>query len=543
MQVLLHLMAAVALLVWGTHIVRTGVLRVYGARLRHWLSHYLDRRLLAFAAGTGVTALVQSSNATALLVSGFVADGLMPLATGLAILLGADLGTALMARVLTLDLSWLSPLLLIVGVPLFLSRKQSKAGQLARVALGLGLMLLALTLIIEAMAPVTEARGVRVLFESLTGDLLLDAVVGALFAMLTYSSLAAVLLTATLSAAGVLSLPVALCLVMGATVGSGVLAFLNSGFYHTAGRRVALGSLLFKLAGLILMLPFVDLTARWLATLSFAPQDLVIGFYLAYNGGRCLTMLPLTVPMARLCRLLLPDPATPEPRQGPRHLDPQALDQPALALANASREVLAMGDLVETMLDELGNAMRRETTRPKAPPEPLDDQLDSLHTAIKLYLARLPRERLSPDSQRRWSQVLEMSIGLEQAGDLIERMMEKVRDRKTARRRSFSRSGLQELLELHERLRANLRLGLSVFLNDDEDSIRRLLEEKSRFQARQRQLAHAHLERLRHQVVQSLETSSLHLDLLGDMKRLNSLFCAATLKPVDKERPTGESRS
>ncbi len=201
MMTLLHLVSAVALLVWGTHIVRTGVLRVYGARLRRWLGGRLNRPL-AFAAGTGVTALVQSSNATALLASGFVADRLMPLATALAILLGADLGTALMARVLTLDLSWLWPLLVIAGVPLFLSRKQSRAGQLGRVALGLGLILLALALIIDAMAPITEARGVRVMFESLTGDLMLDALVGALFAMLTWSSLAAVLLTATLAAAG-----------------------------------------------------------------------------------------------------------------------------------------------------------------------------------------------------------------------------------------------------------------------------------------------------------------------------------------------------
>src|SRR3990167_306836 len=206
MLTLLNLLSAVALLIWGTHIVRSGILRVYGSHLRKVLSHNVSKQPLAFAAGIGVTALVQSSNATALLVTSFVAQGLMALAPALAIMLGADVGTALMARVLTFDLSWLSPLLIFLGVIFFLSRKQTRAGQLGRVAIGLGLMLLALELIVAAATPITQEQGIRVLFASLTGDLLLDALVGALFALISYSSLAAVLLTATLTGAGLISL-------------------------------------------------------------------------------------------------------------------------------------------------------------------------------------------------------------------------------------------------------------------------------------------------------------------------------------------------
>lgn len=214
MLTLLNLLSAIALLVWGTHIVRTGILRVYGSQLRRILSHSVARRPQAFAAGIGVTALVQSSNATALLVTSFVAQDLMALAPALAIMLGADVGTALMARVLTLDLSWLSPLLIFVGVVLFLSRKQSRLGQIGRVAIGLGLLILALQLIVQAARPIAESHSIETLFASLTGDLLLDALVGALFALITYSSLAAVLLTATLAGSGMISLPVAIGLVL-----------------------------------------------------------------------------------------------------------------------------------------------------------------------------------------------------------------------------------------------------------------------------------------------------------------------------------------
>jgi phosphate:Na+ symporter len=536
MLTLLHLISAVALLVWGTHIVRTGILRVYGARLRRVLGHNLNNRLLAFVAGTGVTALVQSSNATALLACGFVADGLMALATALAILLGADVGTALMARVLTLDLSWLSPLLIFFGVPIFLSRKQSRAGQLGRVAIGLGLILLALELIVAAMTPITEAQGVQVLFGSLTGDLLLDALIGALFALITYSSLAAVLLTATLAAADIIGLPVALCLVVGANAGSGVLALINTSLYNAAGRRVALGNLLFKLIGLAAVLPFVNPIAAWMGKLDFQPEDLVIGFHLAYNLGRCLLLLPLTGPMARLCQRLLPASAETDSGQArPRHLDRDALKTPRLALANATREVLRMGDLVETMLDTVLSALENERSDTASRVGRLDDDVDALYTGVKLYLARVSQADLAPSERRRWAEVLEMSINLEQAGDQIEHMLEKIEDRKTAQRHSFSRSGLNELIELHGLLKANLRLGLSVFLSGDDESARQLLMEKGRFRARQRHLSHAHLERLHQRIVQSLETSSLHLELIGDMKRLNSLFCAVAFSALDQD--------
>src|SRR4051812_10153024 len=174
MQTLLNLLASVALLVWGTHIVRTGILRVLGADLRRILSKSVANRGSAFLAGLGVTGLVQSSSATALIASSFVSQNLIALAAALAVMLGADVGTALLSQVFSLDLSWLSPLLIIFGVIFFLSRRNTRAGQLGRVAIGLGLMLLALQLVMLATKPITQAEGVRVMFATLSGDPMLD---------------------------------------------------------------------------------------------------------------------------------------------------------------------------------------------------------------------------------------------------------------------------------------------------------------------------------------------------------------------------------
>jgi phosphate:Na+ symporter len=224
----LNLLAAIALLVWGTHLVRTGILRVFGANLRDVLARSIGNRFAAAMSGIGVTALVQSSTATALIVSSFVGQGIVALPLALAVMLGADVGTSLMAVVFSFDLSWLSPLFIFVGVVLFISRQSTSVGRIGRILIGLGLMLLALRLVTVSTGVLTQAPAVKALLGSLSSDLLLEITVGAVLAVVSYSSLAIVLLTATLAASGVIPLDVALGLVLGANLGSGLLAVLTT---------------------------------------------------------------------------------------------------------------------------------------------------------------------------------------------------------------------------------------------------------------------------------------------------------------------------
>ncbi|MEJ4045994.1 Na/Pi cotransporter family protein [Erwinia sp. SLM-02] len=533
MLTLLNLLSAVALLVWGTHIVRTGIMRVYGADLRRVLSRSVEKKPMAFLAGIGVTALVQSSNATTLLVTSFVAQELVGLTPALVVILGADVGTALMARILTFDLSWLSPLFIFFGVVFFLGRKQTRAGQLGRASIGLGLILLALQLIVAAAAPITQASGVKVLFSSLTGDVMLDALIGAVFAIISYSSLAAVLITATLTATGVISFKVALCLVIGANLGSGLLAMLNNSTSNAAGKRVALGSLLFKFIGSLLVLPFIDLLADWLAKLPVSDEELVIFFHVFYNLIRCVIMVPFAEPMAGLCKRLIREEPENDLRLKPKHLDTSSLDTPALALANAARETLRMGDVLEQMLATFSKVIHGEL-REDREIRKLDDDVDVLYTAIKLYLAQMPKEDLPEEDSRRWAEIIEMALNLEQSGDILERMSGDVADKSLAARRAFSVEGMQELDAQLELLTSNLRLSLSVFLSRDLTSAKRLRRSKHRFRITNRRYSHAHVDRLHQHNVQSIETSSLHLGLLGDMKRLNSLFCAVAYSVLEQ---------
>jgi phosphate:Na+ symporter len=541
-QTLLNLLAGVALLVWGTHIVRTGILRVFGSDLRRILAKSTANRASAFLAGLGVTGLVQSSSATALIASSFVSQNLIALSAALAVMLGADVGTALLSQVFSLDLSWLSPLLIIFGVIFFLSRRNSKAGQMGRVSIGLGLMLLALQLVMLATKPITEAQGVRVIFATLSGDPMLDMLIGAAFAVFSWSSLAVVLIAATLAATKVVAVPVAFCLVLGANLGSGLLALMVNARTPGGGRRVAFGNLVFKVVGCIVFsaaLPWVlDLIARFDADM----RRQVLHFHVLFNVTLAVLFIGLTDKVARFVERWLPESDDRVPQTEPRFLDAAAIDTPALALANAARETLRIGDTIEQMLNGMLEVIRTNDTARVEQIIKLDDDVDRLYTAVKLYLTQISREALDEKDSRRWAEIISLTINLEHVGDILERIMQDLRDKKIPQRLSFSEAGMGEIAELHAKLVVNLRLGLSVFLNGDVKSAQQLLVEKERFRDLERAYHDSHLDRLAGQSLQSIETSSLHLDIISDMRRINSFFCSTAYPILEQAGQLRKSR-
>ena len=526
MQVLLNLLAAIALLVWGTHIVRTGILRIYGTSLRRVLSQGVENRFSAFLAGLGVTSVIQSSTATALIVASFVSQGLIATAPALAIMLGADVGTSLMVQLFSLDLAWLSPLCIFVGVVLFLSRPNSVIGRFGRVLIGLGLIILALQLIVLATMPLTKAAGVKVIFASLSGDAMLDLLIGAIFTVLSYSSLAVVLLTATLATAGIVSTKVALCLVLGANLGSGVLAVLTTLGMSPESRRVPLGNLIFKITGCVIFLPLLGNAEQLLASFDPHAQRLIVNFHLLFNVTLAIILIYATGPVSRLVEKLLPAKDKSDNPSNPRHLDASALETPSLAISCAAREALRIGDVIETMLNGMLAVLKTNDAKLAAELRRMDDVVDDLYTAIKLYLTQISREALSEKESRRWADIISFTINLEQVGDIIDRILLDLEEKKIRHHLSFSAAGMDEICDLQAKLVANLRLGMSVFLNGDLKSAQWLLGEKEKFRDLERKYADTHIERLMGNTQLSIETSSLHLDIIADMKRMNSHICS-----------------
>jgi phosphate:Na+ symporter len=522
---LLNLLAAIALLVWGTHIVRTGMLRVFGENLRHVLQRSVSNRFTAALAGMGVTGLVQSSTATCLIVASFVGTGLVGTAAGLAVMLGADVGTALMAAVFSFDLSWLSPLLIFLGVVMFISRQNTLVGRIGRVLIGLGLITLALTLIVAATKPLTASPAVRALLVALPQEVALDILVGAVLAILSYSSLAIVLLVATLADQSLLPSNVALGLVLGANVGSGILAVIVTASGNAELRRLPLGNLLFKMAGAALAIPLLGEAHALLPYAVDTVQQQVVAFHVAFNGLMAVIFILATGPVARLTERWLPKTTAPE-GQRPRHLDPVALATPSLAISCAAREALHQADVVETMLRGVVRVLRENDLELAERLRKMDDTVDDLYSAIKFYLTQISREALSVREARRWTDIVSFTINMEQIGDTIERVLQDIEDKKIRKNRRFSDAGMAEICHLHERLLANLRLGMSVFLDGHVRDAQKLLEEKARFRDLEHEYAANHIGRLQDNTAQSIETSSLHLDLISELKRINSHICS-----------------
>lgn len=533
-EVLLSIGGGVALLLWATRMVRTGILRAFGSRVRVWLAHSTQSRLRAFVMGLGVTSLLQSSTATALLIMSFARRGLVRVAPALAVMLGADLGSTLVVQVLSFDVSAVAPVLILFGVTAFMVSPHARPRQIGRILIGLGLMLLALQLIVDASAALRASPALRGVLDPLASDPLPALVAGCLLAWLAHSSVAVVLLIMSLTQTAVVPLPVGFALVLGANIGSGLIPFFLTLRSDPLARRIPLGNLLFRTAGALAALPLIGLAMPHVAAVGAAPARQIADFHTAFNIVLGALFLGFTGLMETVTARLLPAREGAEgTEQRPRYLDETAIDTPPVALACAMREVMRMADIVESMLRESIVVFRNDDAALLKEISERDNVVDQLHETIKLYLTEVSRNALDEAESRRCVDLLTFNTNLEHIGDIIDLNLLELAQKKIRNRQRFSVQGWQELSQLHERVLQNMRLAMGVFVSRDVDTARRLIAEKERLRELEREASELHLRRLREGQVESIETSALHLDMLRDLKRINSHLTAVAYPIVD----------
>jgi phosphate:Na+ symporter len=380
------------------------------------------------------------------------------------------------------------------------------------------------------------------LLAALPNELLLEFFVGALLTVLSYSSLAIVLLTATLATAEVLPVPVALGLVLGANLGSGLLAVISTARASPQARRIPIGNLLFKLAGGLLLMPFMAKIPAFMGLVVSSPLHLVVGFHLAYNLALGVTFIGVVRLLGARLDVWLPEPEKAGLTERPRHLDPTALATPSLAISCAAREALHQADIVETMLRGILPVMKENDLVLAQSLRQKDDTVDELYSAIKFYLTQISREALSAREGKRWTDIISFTINMEQIGDIVERVIQDLEDKKIRKNRSFSEAGMNEICHLHERLLSNMRLSMSVFLDGNLADAKKLLAQKVLFRDLEREYAATHLVRLQDNTPESISTSSLHLDLISELKRINSHICSIAYPILDAAGALSESR-
>lgn len=541
-ELLLRIAGGVALLLWATRLVRTGIMRAYGAEVRRVLARSIDTRLAGFAIGLGVAALLQSATATALLLVSFASRGLVAADAGLGVMLGADVGSTLVVQAMSFDIAWLSPALILLGVLAFLSSEARGPRQVGRILVGLGLMLLSLQLIIDAAGPLGHSETLQAMFAPLERDPILAVVIGALLAWLAHSSVATVLLVMSLAMVGVVSLPLALALVLGANVGSGIVSVILTLKGRPEGRRIPLGNLGFRLLGALAALTLIPLVARSIGALGAGPAREIANFHTSFNLALAALFLPLAPAVGRLLERLLPKGPEAEGPAQPRYLDPTALDTPPVAIACATREVLRMADTVETMLKETIEVFAKGDAKLAQRVSKLDNDVDGLHEAIKLYLTQVSRNNPDEADSRRCMELITFTINLEHIGDVIDKNLMELAQKKIRNRLSFSDPGWAELKELHGRVLAQMQLAMSVFVSGDLASARQLVRDKEQFRTLEQRASEQHLERLKSGRPESIESSALHLDILRDLKRIHSYLSSVAYPILDSKGELRPSR-
>ena len=541
--VLLDLGGGVALLLWGLHMVHSGIVRAFGSDLRRLLGGALRNRFLAFLAGALVTALLQSSTATGLMTASFVAGGTVDLAPALAIMLGANVGTTLIVQVLSFNVSAVAPLLFIVGVTAFKRSAQTRTRDLGRVAIGVGLMLLALHILLDTLAPAENAPAVRYLLSSATSEPLLCLLIAAVLTWLAHSSVTVVVLVMSLAASGFITAESSLALILGANVGSAINPLIEgSRGDDPASRRVPLGNMLNRLVGCALVLPLLPRIASALSHLEPNPARAAADFHTAFNLGLALLFIVPLNPLAALLTRLLPARVRTNDPSTPLYLDESALATPSVALACAARETLHIGDLIETMLRRTMTALMTDDRAMVAEISRMDDAVDRLDEAVKLYLTKLTRESLGERDGRRAMEIIAFSINLEHVGDIIDKNLMEVAAKKIKRKIVFSKEGAAELAAFHQEVCDNLKLAFSVFMSADLATARLLLTEKATLRATEFAAAENHLGRLREGRSESIESSSLHLDILRDLKRIHSHICSVAYPVLERAGELQPSR-
>ncbi len=534
-MILLDLTGGVALLLWGLHMVRTGIVRAFGSDLRRFLGMALRNRCVAFVAGMFVTALLQSSTATGLMTASFVSGGTVDLVPALAIMLGANVGTTLIVQVLSFDVSAVAPVLFLIGVIAFKRGGLTRTRDLGRVAIGVGLMVLSLHILLDTLAPAENAPAVRSLLGAMTGEPLLCLLMAAALTWAAHSSVTVVLLVMSLAYSHFITPVAALALILGANLGSAINPFVEgSQGDNPASRRLPLGNLLNRLVGCALVFPFLHPIAQALARIEPNPSRMAADFHTAFNVALALVfILPLDGVAALLTRLL-PERVKPSDPSTPLYLDETALATPSVALACAARETLHIGDIIESMLRQTMTALLTDDRKLVAEICRMDDAVDRLDEAVKLYVTQITRESLSQSDGQRAMEIISFSINLEHVGDIIDKNLMELAAKKIKRKVVFSKEGAAELESFHQEVFNNLKLAFSVFMSGDVRIARQLLTEKATLRAAELAAAESHLARLREGRPESIESSSLHLDVLRDLKRIHSHICSVAYPVLER---------
>ncbi len=537
-MIMISLFGGVLFLLYGIKLLNDGLQKAAGSRIRSLLRSLTSSRLAAVGIGAFITGLIQSSSATSVMLVGFVSAGLMSFRQTLAVILGADIGATLTVQLIAFRIYDYSLLLIGVGLSLIFFTKRMLHKSVGDAILGFGFVFLSLKIMIDAMAPLHEDALFRQVIVALSGTPVAGILLSAVLTALIHSSAATMGIAIVLAGSGLIPLRAAIYIILGANIGTCATALIASLRSPAEARRVAWAHVLFKVVGVILFLPFLtpfeSLVTR---TASDLPRQIANAHSL-FNVIIALLLLPFTGLFAKAIVKLVPEKAE-EKKFGPMYLDEHVLGTPALALGQATREALRASDIVREMLVDAVNVFQNDDPTAIMEVKNKDNLVDLLDRHIRLYITRLSNAPLRQAQTRRAMIVLEITRDIESIGDIIDRNIMPLALKRIKKDITFSQEGLEEILSFHKKVLENFDIAISAFTSNDRELAERVLRSKEELATLERELVQAHLDRLRKGFRESIETSHIHLDLIGNLARVNALITHIIYPIIEEKRDRG----
>ncbi|WP_138935424.1 Na/Pi cotransporter family protein [Roseovarius arcticus] len=524
---ILNLAGATMLLLFAVRMVRTGIERSFGAQFQRWLTESTSL-LGSGATGVMLALILQSSAAVALLTSGFAAAGYLAFPAGLAVVLGGDLGSALIIQILSFRLDWLVPLLLTVGGWLFIKTEGRRWRQAGRILMGVAFILISLQLLRQTMEPIKDSAFLPAIADYLARDFITAFLVGAALAFVMHSSVAAILMCVTLVHIGAIPFAAGLSLVLGANLGSaGIPVYLTRGM-GIEGRRIPIANMALRGTWALAALLVINLGFDPSNLLFVSPGQSLIYAHIAFNLSLLIVALPLCRPLARPVTAMMPATARPASEQHDEIsvLDPAVLDTPPMAIASLKRELLRMMGLVERMYLPIQSQYQSPDKMQMRAIKLQDNIVNAALLEIRRYVADIPQEKYTKEEAKTVRSLMEYAIRLEAAGDLVSGQFLRTAAEKRDENVQLSSEGWSELVHMFEAVRANFKLASNVLISDDLESARLLVMEKTEIKQEERRSRKRHLQRLSEGRADSFGSSDVHLETLRALRDLNGHISA-----------------
>lgn len=533
LQVIIAFSGFIALLLWGVHMVQTGVQRAFGKSLGLWMGRAMGSPPRAFGTGLLITAAIQSSTATGLMIAGFAMNGLVSLVPGLAAMLGANVGTTLIVQALSFNPTALAPGLALIGVWMFRHYPPGRARDLGRAFIGLGLLLLSLHELVSMFEPLKNAPMLGIALEALGDAPLLALLASTALTWASHSSVAVVVLIMSLAHHGLADPALAYTLVLGANLGTAINPVLEGGRDdNPASRRLPVGNLGTRIAGCLLGMALLPWADDIMALLGADRAHGVANFHLVFNLVVAACFMPALQPYARVLQRLLPQRSNPDDPARPRYLDESAREVPAVALGQAAREALRLTDLLRESLQLTQRALLREDGAAIGRARYLNGAIGQLDQSVTAYLATLDQEGLSTDDERYLKSILAFSMNIAHAASVSGMGLLGHASRLHKKHWALDAGQQAELDETLERLQRNLRQAASLFVSGDRQVARNLAFEKDYFRDLEAKAADRHLERIKTGRLDAADIGAFYLEILRDAGGVNAYLVNAAAYPI-----------